>query len=269
MSLVLVTGAGGSIGTVLARGLPTYGHRLRLLDRAPLPSAEATEAEFAGHEVVQADICDAGALAAALDGVTAVVHLAGIPTEAPFADLLQENIDGTYRVFEAARQAGVHRVVYASSNHAVGFTPRAPLVGVDVPPRPDTYYGLSKVFGEGLGRLYADRYGMAVVSLRIGSFLLRPTAARHLSTWLSHPDCVRLVHAALTAPEVNYAAVYGISANTRGWWDLELGRALGYHPIDDAEVYASAILADHGEPDLADPVHAFLGGEFTGPDFGL
>ena len=258
MSRVLVTGAAGTIGTVLSRDLPTHGHRLRLLDRQP-PAG--------GEDCVIADITDASAMEAAMDGVGAVVHLAAIPTEAPFDDILHANIEGTYRVFDAARRAGVRRIVFASSNHAVGFTPRAPLVGVDVPPRPDTYYGLSKVFGEALGRLYVDRYGMAVACLRIGTFKERPVAPRELSTWLSPGDAVRLVHACLTAPDLTYAVVYGISANTRGWWDLEPGRALGYHPVDNAEAYAAGIVAAHGEPDLSHHTEAFLGGDFVGPEF--
>jgi uronate dehydrogenase len=257
VSRVLITGAAGSIGTVLTDGLPAYGHRLRLLDREPVT----------GDDVVTADITDAAALDAALAGVGAVVHLAAIPSEAPFGDILRANIDGTYQVFEAARRAGVRRIVYASSNHAVGFTPRVPLVGADVPPRPDTYYGVSKVFGEALGRLYVDRYRLEVACLRIGSFDERPSSPRHLSTWLSHGDAVRLVHAGLIAPDLRFAIVYGISANTRRWWDLEPGRALGYHPVDDAEAYAADIVAAHGEPDLADPTEALLGGEFTGPEF--
>jgi uronate dehydrogenase len=255
VSRVLITGAAGSIGTVLARDLPAYGHQLRLLDRD----------RVTGADTVTADITDAAALDAALAGIGAVVHLAGIPTEAPFGDILRDNIDGTYQVFDAARRAGARRIVYASSNHAVGFTPRAPLVGADAPPRPDTYYGVSKVFGEALGRLYVDRYHLEVACLRIGSFEAQPRSPRHLSTWLSHGDAVRLVHATLTAPDLTFAIVYGISANTRAWWDLEPGRALGYHPVDDAEDYAAGIVAAHGEPDLTDRTEAFLGGEFTGP----
>lgn len=251
---VLITGAAGSIGKVLAEGLPALGHRLRLLDRAAV----------AGEDTVVADILDPAALDAAMAGVGAVVHLAAISSEAEFADILRANIEGTYHVFDAARRAAVPRMVYASSNHAVGFTPRQGLAGVDLPPRPDTYYGLSKVFGEALGRLYADRYGMAVASLRIGSFGPQPRTPRELSTWLSHGDAVRLVHAGLSAPDLTYAVVYGISANTRGWWDHEPGRTLGYHPADDAESFARQIVAAHGEPDPAERDNAFLGGEFTG-----
>ncbi len=254
---VLLTGAAGSIGAVLARDLPSSGHRLRLLDSKPV----------AGDDVVCADITDPAALAAAMTGVSAIVHLAAIPTEAPFADILRANLDGSYQVFEAARRAGVGRIVFASSNHAVGFTPRVPLAGVDVPPRPDTYYGLSKVFGEALGRLYSDRYGMAVACLRIGSFAQQPVTPRHLATWLSHGDAVRLVHACLSYPDLSYAVVYGISANTRAWWDLEPGRRLGYEPVDDAETYAAQIVAEHGEPDLSAQTEAFVGGEFTGPEY--
>jgi uronate dehydrogenase len=251
---VLLTGAAGGVGTFLRRGLPALGWKLRCYDRRPI---------LDDPDAVTADIRDPVALAAAMDGVDAVVHLAGIPTEDTFDRIRDANIDGSYRVFEAARAAGVGRVVYASSNHAVGFLPRQELAPVAVPPRPDTFYGLSKAFGEALGQLYADRHGMAVACLRIGSCFQRPTSTRQLSTWLSPADCVRLVHACLTAPDLGYAVVYGVSANTRGWWDLEPARRLGYAPADDAEVYAAAVLAEHGELDPADPDHAYLGGRFT------
>jgi uronate dehydrogenase len=249
---ILVTGAAGRVGAVLRRGLPALGWRLRPLDLAPLP---------AEPEAVQADVLDPAALAAAMKGVAAVVHLAGLPREASWGATLTTNIDGTYQVFEAARLAGVRRIVYASSNHAVGFTPRQPFAGIDIPPRPDTLNGLSKCFGEALGRLYVDKYGLEVVCLRIGSCFPVPTTVRQLSTWLSPGDLVRLVHASLTAPGLDYAVVYGISANTRGWWDLGPGRAIGFDPVDDAEAYAAQVLAASGEPDPDDPEHAYLGGK--------
>ncbi len=258
---VLVTGAAGTIGSMLRAGLPAYGWRLRLLDTAPMEPASS------GEELVAADIRDPAAVAGAMDGVDTVVHLAGIPTEAPFPELLATNIEGTYEVFEAARRSGVRRIVFASSNHAVGFTPRAELVGVDVPPRPDTYYGVTKVFGEALGRLYVDRYGLQVAALRIGTCRDRPVAPRHLSTWLSPGDMVRLAHACLSAPALTYAVVYGISANTRRWWDLEPGRALGYYPEDDAETYAADVLAGRPPPDPDSPEERYVGGEFAGPDY--
>jgi uronate dehydrogenase len=164
----------------------------------------------------------------------------------------------------------VQRVVLASSNHATGFTPR-PGAGLlreeDAPPRPDTYYGVAKVTMEALGFLYAERYGMDVVCLRIGSAFPEPTTTRQLSTWLSPADTVSLVDAALRAPSPGFAVVWGVSDNTRNWWDLSAARALGYEPQDDAEVYAEALIEVHGEPDLTDPVHARVGGEYTLPSF--
>ncbi|MFJ8475900.1 NAD-dependent epimerase/dehydratase family protein [Kitasatospora sp. NPDC094011] len=254
---VLLTGAAGRIGTSLRELLPAYGYRLRCFDRLPVQGEP---------EAVTADLQDAGALAAAMEGVDAVVHLAGIPGEAPFADILAANIDGTHRLYEAARAAGVRRIVNAGSNHAVGFTERpadGAIVPVDTPQRPDTYYGLSKCFGENLASLYADRHGIESVSLRIGSFAPAPRGIRALGTWLSPGDCARLVHAALTGPVGGHVVAYGISANTRAWWDLSTARALGYEPQDDAEEYAAELIAELGELAADDPEYRYLGGRFT------
>ena len=260
---VLVTGAAGLIGRTTCPGLNARGWSVRGLDKVPLDGVDGLD------DAVVADVQDAAALDRAMDGVAGVVHLAGIASEASFPDILAANIDGTYQVLDAARRAGVRRFVQASSNHAVGYTPRPASgpVGVDVPIRPDTYYGVSKVFGEALGRMYVDRYGIEFVALRIGSCLPEPTSPRHLATWLSLPDCVRLIHASLTAPDVDFAVAYGISANTRAWWDLSSARALGYLPVDDAERYAKRIVAEHGEPDPADPEIMLIGGDFTGPKY--
>lgn len=259
--MILVTGAAGQIGRLLRAGLPQHGWALRCHDIADLGAAGP------GEELVQADVTDLAAFVAAAEGTTAIVHLGGNPKESPWEAINRVNIEGTYNAFEAARLAGVPRVVFASSNHAVGFTPRARLASVDVRARPDGYYGVSKAAGEALGSLYADRYGLDVVCLRIGSQLPRPLRPRHLSTWLSDGDTVRLVHAALSAPSPGFAVVYGISANSRGWWDLAPGRTLGYHPADDAEDFAAEVIAEHGEPDLAEVTEAFIGGEFCGPEY--
>ncbi|GAA0703823.1 NAD(P)-dependent oxidoreductase [Kitasatospora atroaurantiaca] len=253
---ILLTGAAGGIGTFLRTQLPPYGYRLRLADVKPVPDAP---------DSLAFDLRDAAAVREAVRGVDAVVHLGGIALEDSFANILGSNIEGAYNLYEAVRQEGVKRVVFASSNHAVGFTPLTGegLIGSDIPPRPDTYYGLSKVFGEGLASLYADKYGVETVSIRIGSCFPEPRSPRALATWLSPADCTRLIHAALTAPGVGHTVVNGISANTRAWWDLSSARALGYEPQDDAEAYAAEILAEHGE---LDPAHAdarLLGGYFT------
>ncbi|MFC4909404.1 NAD-dependent epimerase/dehydratase family protein [Actinomadura gamaensis] len=251
MPKALITGAAGGVGRILRAGLPALGWELRGFDVAP------GEGDW-----VVGDVRDPAALDTACAGVDAVVHLAARSIEAPFPDVLSVNMDGTYQVFEAARRAGVRRVVFASSNHAVGATPRSGLLPVDAVPRPDGYYGLSKVFGEGLCSLYADKEGMQVVAIRIGSCFERPTSVRMLATWLSPGDANRLFHAALTAP-VHYEVVYGISANTRGWWDLEPARKLGYEPQDDAEVFAAEVIAEYGEFPPDHPENSRPGGAWT------
>ncbi|MGY1708157.1 NAD-dependent epimerase/dehydratase family protein [Geodermatophilus sp. SYSU D00758] len=261
---VLLTGAGGRIGTVLRGGLPERGWALRSLDVAPLTDVRP------GEEEVVADVTDLAAVEDAVAGASAVVHLAGVSGESTWPVISHANIEGTYCALEAARRAGVGRVVLASSNHATGYTPRPDgglLREVDAPPRPDTYYGVSKVAMEALGSLYADRYGMDVVCLRIGSAFSEPTTVRMLATWLSPRDQVGLVDAALRAPSPGFAVVWGVSANTRNWWDLTAARALGYEPVDDAEVFAEALVEAHGEPDPADPVHRLVGGQYTLPEF--
>ena len=168
----------------------------------------------------------------------------------------------THRVLEAMRRHGVGRIVYASSNHAVGFTPRVATLPVRHGPRPDSFYGLGKVAGEGLCSLYHDRHGIEAACLRIGSFRERPTTRRHLSTWLSHGDAVRLVDACLRSPGLGFTVVYGISANTRAWWDLASAKAVGYRPEDDAEAFAAEIEATPATDD--DELDGrFVGGEFT------
>ncbi|MEU5958708.1 NAD(P)-dependent oxidoreductase [Streptomyces sp. NPDC047525] len=254
---VLLTGAAGGLGTLMRGLLPAYGYDLRLLDVRPIEGEP---------DAITADLADKKALREAVRGVDAVVHLAGISLEASFDKILRANIEGTYNLYEAAREEGVDRVVFASSNHAVGFTPRPvgddPLIAVDAPRRPDTFYGLSKSFGEDLAQFYWDKHGIETVSVRIGSCFLEPSSVRMLSVWMSPGDGARLFHAALTAPAVGHTVVYGSSANTRLWWDLSSARALGYEPQDDSEQYADKLVAEQGELDPANPDHAHLGGHF-------
>ncbi|MBQ0986668.1 NAD(P)-dependent oxidoreductase [Streptomyces sp. F63] len=258
---VLLTGAAGGLGTLMRDLLPPYGYTLRLLDRVPVAGVPD------GTVSITADLADRDALREAVRGVDAIVHLAGISLESTFEKILDSNVRGTYHLYEAAREEGVRRVVFASSNHAVGFLPRpagedtAPLP-VEAPHRPDTFYGLSKCFGEDLASLYWDKHGIETVSVRIGSCFPEPTTVRMLSLWLSPPDAARLLHAALTARDVGHTVVYGSSANTRLWWDLSSARALGYEPRDDSEPYAAKLLAEQGGLDPADPDHAHLGGHF-------
>ncbi|MFI7317189.1 NAD-dependent epimerase/dehydratase family protein [Streptomyces venezuelae] len=254
---VLLTGAAGGLGTLMRALLPPYGYDLRLLDVRPVEGEP---------QALTADLADRDALREAVRGTDAVLHLAGISLESTFDKILKANIEGTYNLYEAAREEGVRRIVFASSNHAVGFTPRPrdedPLIPVDTPRRPDTFYGLSKSFGEDLAQLYWDKHGIETVSVRIGSCFPEPTSVRMLSVWMSPDDGARLFHAALTAEDVRHTVVYGSSANTRLWWDLSSARALGYAPRDDSERYAPKLIAEQGELDPANPDHAHLGGHF-------
>ncbi|WP_110182802.1 NAD-dependent epimerase/dehydratase family protein [Nocardioides solisilvae] len=255
---VLVTGAAGSIGQVLLPGLAAAGHEVVGLDLVPAP--EGVDVAWHTGDCTDPDAVDAVFAAQPLD---AVVHLAGHPDELDLPGSLTSHVVTTAALLDSCVAHRVGRFVYASSNHAVGRTPRTDCVGVDARPRPDTFYGVGKVAAEAVMSLYADRYGLDAVACRIGSFLPRPTTARHLSTWLSHDDCVRMVEAALTTRAPGFAVLYGISANTDAWWDLEPGRVLGYEPQDDAASYADSI---HPRPE--DPAEAaHVGGPFAGEEF--
>ncbi|MEV6618191.1 NAD(P)-dependent oxidoreductase [Streptomyces sp. NPDC051051] len=255
---VLLTGAAGGLGTLMRELLPAYGYELRLLDLRPIEGEP---------EALVADLADRDAVREAVRGVDAIIHLAGISLEAPFDRILDANIVGTYHLYEAAREEGVRRVVFASSNHAVGFTPRPrgddPLIPVETSHRPDTFYGLSKAFGEDLAQFYWDKHGLETVSVRIGSCFPAPTSVRMLSVWMSPADGARLFHAALTAGDVGHTVVHGSSANTRLWWDLTSARALGYEPQDDSEPWAEKLIAEQGELDPGNIAHAHLGGHFV------
>jgi uronate dehydrogenase len=249
---VVITGAAGRIGRCVMDGLSSVGHEVRGIDAVP-----------AGDGVIVADLAsDDHALAEAMDGADAVVHLAAIASETDFVTAVNSHISLTHRVLEAAVAHRVPRVVYASSNHAVGFTPRVSMLGTDARPRPDSFYGFGKAACEALCSLYHDRHGLRVACLRIGSFRARPTNRRELSTWLSPGDAVKLVDACIRSTDLGFAIVYGISGNTRGWWDLAPARALGYSPADDAEVWASEIESTALSEDDELDDH-FVGGEFA------
>jgi len=261
MQRILITGAAGQIGKALRSGLHGRYRLLRLLDITPLGAAAE------GEEVVVADIRDMAAMQNATAGIDCVVHLAGQATEAEWEKVLPLNIEGCYNVFEAARRSGVRRIVYASSNHAVGFHRRERFIDTSVVPRPDTRYGVSKVFGEALGRLYADKYGLSVACLRIGSFLVpdRPTDARQLLTWISHRDMVQLVRRCIDHPHYHFVVVYGVSNNLRSRWDNTDAKFLGYRPEDDSEKFAAEILAQgKKENEIAAQFH---GGFYTPMEF--
>jgi dTDP-4-dehydrorhamnose reductase len=258
--VVLITGAAGTIGAMLRRSLARPGRRLRLLDVAaqePLGPGEDAE-------LVVGSFLDAAVMVDACRDADVVVHLGGLSTnEFEWDEYLEVNINGTYVVLEAARTADVPRVIYASSNHAVGFQPidHGSQVADYLFPRPDSLYGVSKVASESLGSLYHDHYGLDVICLRIGSYRERPTNIRELWSWLSPGDCVRLFEAAMTTPQPGFRVVWGVSANRRAVVTLAEARAIGYDPLDDAEVFAEEIIANSEDGGRDDPPR--LGGSYA------
>ncbi len=252
MERVLITGAAGIVGALMRPRLARPGRVLRLLDLAPLEPAGPDE------EIITGSVTDPHVMAAACCGVDALIHLGGISREDGWERIVEVNIDGTHTVLEAARGAGISRVVLASSNHSVGFRTigEAGPAGLpsDSSPRPDTYYGVSKAAVEALGSLYHSRFGMDVTCLRLGSCFERPADVRQLSIWLSPDDCARLLEACLATEKPDYRVLWGVSANTRGVVSLREAELIGYRSHDDAERYAAEV--SPGE------LPQFLGGAF-------
>lgn len=259
MNRVLITGAAGRIGSVLREGLKGRYDLMRLSDIAPLGEAGENE------ELVTADICDLAAMEDLMEDIDCVVHLGGIPEEDTWELIHPMNLVGCYNVYEAARRKGVKRMVFASSNHAVGYHRNTKIIDTEVDPRPDSRYGVSKVYGEALGRLYADKHGMAVACMRIGSFQPHPRDERELSTWMSYPDMVHLAERCIEAAPYHFTIIYGLSNNTRSKWDNSKVAHIGYQPKDNAEDFAEDILKNG--PALGKIAGQFHGGPFCELEF--
>ncbi|WP_114972470.1 NAD-dependent epimerase/dehydratase family protein [Rhodoferax ferrireducens] len=254
---LLLTGAAGGLGQALRERLKANCDVLRLSDRAGLGEAGAQE------EVVLADLADADAVSAMVQGVNAIVHLGGVSVEGPFQPILQANILGVYNLYEAARQHGVKRVVFASSNHVTGFYRQSETITAKEPARPDGLYGVSKAFGEDLSRFYFDRYGIETACVRIGSSFPEPRDRRMLATWLSFDDLHRLITACLITPVLGHTIIFGMSDNAVTWWDNSGARHVGYVPQDSSDVFRDAVYARTPAPDLSDPAVQFQGGGFV------
>lgn len=258
---VLITGAGGALGKVLREGLAGTYPVLRLSHRRDVGPAGP------GEEINVANLENFDEVDAAMEGVDAVVHLGGKAVEGPWEEVLNSNIIGTYNMLEAARRHGVKRFVFASTHHIIGYYRRDKIVGIDALPRPDSRYAVSKVFGEALGRMYADKYGMSVVCQRIGVSQKEVPHVRGLWTWQSYPDYLHMTQRCLEAPDVHFLIVYGVSANTRPLWDNPTAEVIGYEPKDDAEDHIDAVLAKQKFEDEPEVERLFHGGWFCGMEF--
>ena len=257
MQRLLITGAAGGLGKLLRQELAGYAPILRLSDIADLGNAAP------GEETVTCDLADAAAVSDLVAGCDFIVHLGGISTENTFESILQANLRGTYNVFEAARKHGKPRILFASSNHAIGFHDRETRLDGTSSTRPDSLYGVSKCFGEALASYYYDKFGIETVCVRIGSCFPEPRDRRMLATWLSGADFVRLVKCVAEAPRVGHTIVYGASANREQWWDNTHAGFLGWEPQDSAEQFRAKIEAATPRPDPNDPAVRYQGGGFA------
>jgi uronate dehydrogenase len=260
MTKVALSGASGGIGRVLRPALLRHGFALRSAGGRRALTALAPE-----EEVCHGDLRDPAFVDRLLAGIDVLVHMAATSVERPLPEIIENNLVALQQVYEGARRHRVRRIVFASSNHAVGMhgvDTKLPL-GCDL--RPDGWYGLSKVWGEGMTRMYWDKHGIEGISVRIGTAIERPTEFRHLSTWLGPDDLVQLITRCITVPDIGYLAVWGVSANTRSYWDNAGAERLGYQPTQNAEDYATEILA---RPNPLDPVaQRYQGGGFVTMDY--
>lgn len=258
MKKILITGAAGNVGKAIYQGLQNQDYFLRLADIKKVNDIADKNVEF-----IHVDILDFENLQKAMCDIDCIIHLAAIPQDDVWANLEAINIRGTYNLFEAARIQKVKRVIFASTNQAIGFYRTDRIIDDEVYPRPASFYGATKVLGEALGRLYADKYGIEVACLRIGSLEEKPSEVRHLKTWISHRDMAQLMVRCIEA-EYHFIIVYGVSANTHSVWNNPIAHHIGYYPQDNAETYVD----DSSLKEMRDEIgKQFQGGQFCSADF--
>ncbi len=233
---ILLTGASGNLGRALAKALGANGWSLRLTDIVPFPDPLPPGARFE-----RIDLNDGVSLLRFAEGCGTILHFGGISVDKPFEEVLGPNLRGLYHIYEAARREQA-RVVFASSNHSVGFHERATTLDADCDFRPDSFYGLSKCFGELMGRLYWDKHGVENVNVRIGSAFPEPVDARMLASWLSYADLTTMMERCVLAERTGHAVIWGASANTRmTWWREDSRGRIGWSPRDSADPFAGQL----------------------------
>lgn len=257
LGTLLMTGAAGGVGTALRPLLDELADKVVLSDLDEI-------GQLRPHErFVRCDLADAPSVDELMKGVDGVIHLGGISLEKPFDLIVEGNIVGLYNLYEAARRGSRPRIVFASSNHVVGYYRREQRIDNTVVPRPDSLYGVSKVFGEAMASLYFDKFGIETLSVRIGSCFEKPRNPRMLATWLSKRDLLSLCARAFAAPRIGHTVVYGASDNDEQWWDNGNAAFLGWKPQDNAEQWRAEVLAASGPEDPADIATTYQGGAFV------
>lgn len=254
---LLITGAAGGLGTQMRTRLKHLAPTLRLSDVADMGAAAENE------EIVYCDLGDKAAVDAMVEGCDGILHFGGVATEQPWGPIKNANLDGIYNLYEAARKHGSPRLIFASSNHAVGFYRQNQVIDNTVYPRPDGLYGVSKVFGEAMASMYHDKFGIETAIVRIGSCFPEPTNHRMLSTWLSYADFARLIERIFDVPRLGCPIIYGASGNTARFWDNSKVNWLGWEPQDNGDDFRAEVDAKTAKPAADAPEVLFHGGTYT------
>lgn len=254
---LLLTGAAGGVGGSIRPLLSQLAETVVLSDLSEIT-------DLAQHETfIQCDLADSSGVSRLFDRVDGVIHLGGVSIEKQFDLILQGNIVGLYNMYEAARHHGQPRIVFASSNHVVGYYRRDEHIDDQVYPRPDSLYGVSKVFGEAVASMYYDKFGQETLSVRIGSCFEKPANPRMLATWMSYRDFVALCGRAFATPRLAHTIIYGASANEEQWWDNRNAAFLGWRPQDSSARWRVEVERAAGRQDPNDPAVIYQGGAFT------
>jgi uronate dehydrogenase len=254
---LLLTGAAGGVGKAIRPLLGELAEAVVLSDLVEITDLSASETFIGG------DLADVSVVGRMMDGIDGVIHLGGVSVERPFDQILQGNIVGLYNLYEAARARGMPRIVFASSNHVVGYYRRDERIDSQVPPLPDSLYGVSKVFGEAVASMYWSKFGQETLSVRIGSCFEKPLNPRMLATWLSQRDFVSLCGRAFATPRLAHTVIYGASANDEQWWDNRHAGFLGWSPKDSSARWRAEVEEAAGRQDPADPAVIYQGGAFA------
>ena len=257
LNKLLVTGAAGGLGTLMRERLGAVGRSLRLSDITHMEPG-GPEAEF-----VRCDLADPDAVKALVEGCDGILHLGGVSVEKSFETILPANIVGVYNLYEAARAHKMPRILFASSNHTIGYYTQDTHLTPDVPMRPDGLYGVSKCFGEAVAHLYHDKFGQETAIVRIGSCFPEPRDHRMLSTWMSPDGFARLIDCVFRVPRLGCPVIWGVSDNDARWWDNSANAFLGWRPKDNSEAYRAKIDSAMERPAASAPDAVYQGGKFT------
>ncbi|MDY8108942.1 NAD(P)-dependent oxidoreductase [Fulvimarina sp. 2208YS6-2-32] len=254
---LLITGAAGGLGTLLRGRLFHVATSVRLSDMVDIGAAGENE------EILRCDLSDRAAVAALVEGCDGILHLGGVSVEKSFDEILPANLVGVYNLYEAARASGLPRILFASSNHTIGYYTQDTHLDADVPLRPDGLYGVSKCFGEAVASLYHDKFGQETAIVRIGSCFPEPRDHRMLSTWMSPDDFVSLIDCVFRAPRLGCPVIWGVSDNDSRWWDNSAAAFIGWRPKDNSDVFRQKIDAAMARPAADAPDAVYQGGKFT------